>query len=237
VNCLVSFEKSKELVVLGEDEYDLIESYKALGPLVPILKDVNGNVIDGLHRQQIDPNWPSITVNTVKDRVQLLVTRLVSNVCRRRMKDEEKTQILSEIAELTKWTPKEIAQFTGASYQWVTKYLPKEYKDATKVEAGKLGGEALRQAYKSAALQNRPKSQDIRFREPPKPSMKEVNKVARSLQLFETYYPTEILDVAAQQNPNPDSWKPFIQRFLRILFEVAWANPKIRSEVEARLNA
>jgi len=65
----------------------------------------------------------------VKDKLQLTIARLVANVQRREMTKEEKTLLLTEIAEATKWTPMEIANATGMSYTWIMKYLPDKYKD------------------------------------------------------------------------------------------------------------
>lgn len=115
---------------MGEDkEFDLAESKKKIGELVPVLLDAHGKTIDGFHRKEIDPNWHSITLENIKDETQLTIARLAVNVCRRKVPAQEKTMLLTEIAKLTKWTPKEIAENLGMSYQWVMKYLADEYKE------------------------------------------------------------------------------------------------------------
>ena len=43
------------------EEYDLKTSFAKHGFIVPIIKDANGNIIDGIHRHQIDPNCASVT--------------------------------------------------------------------------------------------------------------------------------------------------------------------------------
>lgn len=111
-----------------DTEYDLSKSKTKVGALVPILQDAHGNIIDGFHRTKIDPKWPAIKLENIKDRLHLTIARLVANIARREMTSEEKTLLLTEIAEATDWSPADIANATGMSYRWVTKYLPEQYK-------------------------------------------------------------------------------------------------------------
>ena len=115
--------------VQPSDEYFLAKSIMQVGYLYPVLKDANGNVIDGYHRLDIDPEWPVKKVDEVRDPVQLAIARLIANVCRRDVPAEEKTEWLGQIAELTGWAPKQIAASLPVSYTWVMKYLPDEYKE------------------------------------------------------------------------------------------------------------
>jgi len=117
--------------VQPSDEYFIAKSVTQVGYLYPILKDANGNVIDGYHRLDIDPEWPVKKVDEVRDPVQLAIARLIANVCRRDVPAEEKTEWLRQIAELTGWAPKQIAANLPVSYQWVMKYLSNEYKEKT----------------------------------------------------------------------------------------------------------
>lgn len=110
-------------------EYDLKRSYEKIGVLYPALVMEDGTVIDGYHRLRVDPKWPKTVVKKVRDPVQQLIARLHANVCRRKVPAKEKTDLLMGLAELTGWDPKRIAEETGMSYTWVTKYLPAEYKD------------------------------------------------------------------------------------------------------------
>jgi len=98
-------------------EYNLAKSKEKLGALVPVLEDAHGNVIDGFHRLELDSNWPAIKLEHVKDKLQLTIARLVANVQRREMTKEEKTLLLTEIAEATDWSPADIANATGMSYR------------------------------------------------------------------------------------------------------------------------
>jgi len=90
---------------------------------------VRYNIIDGYHRLNVNPKWPRKKVEEVRDPVQLAIARLIANVCRRTVSAEEKTEWLRQIAQLTGWTPKQIAANLPVSYQWVMKYLPDEFKD------------------------------------------------------------------------------------------------------------
>jgi very-short-patch-repair endonuclease len=114
------------------EEHDLNESVKKLGRLVPIIKDAQGNIIDGFHRQQLDPKWAdefSIKLDSIKDPIQLQLARMNINLCRRVILAEEKTQWLRELKELTGWNPKQIAEVSGMSERWVYQYLPAELKE------------------------------------------------------------------------------------------------------------
>ncbi|RLI47383.1 hypothetical protein DRO69_00840 [Candidatus Bathyarchaeota archaeon] len=111
-----------------EEKYDLAQSYRTIGALVPVIKDAYGNVIDGFHRLEVDSNWPSIKLEHIRSKVDLVIARLIVNVCRRRVPAEEKRELLGQIAELTGWSPKQIAEVLGMSERWVYKYLPEKYK-------------------------------------------------------------------------------------------------------------
>lgn len=114
-----------------EQEYDLKASIPKVGYLYPVLKDAHGNVIDGFHRLRHDPNWPVKKLDHITNPLELAKARLVTNVCRRDVPAEEKTEWLRQIATMTGWTPKEIADNLPVSYQWVMKYIPNEFKEKT----------------------------------------------------------------------------------------------------------
>lgn len=113
----------------SSDEYNLRLSKEKLGELIPILTDAHGNVIDGFHRERLDPKWYRVKAEHVVDPVQLSMARLAANVCRRQVPAEEKTKLLTNIAELTGWDVNEIAEALGMSEKWVRQYLPSEYKN------------------------------------------------------------------------------------------------------------
>jgi hypothetical protein len=118
-----------------DEEFDLAVSKEKVGALVPILKDKYGNTIDGIHRLKVDKEWPSITLEHIQDPVQLAVARLVANLHRRNIRDEEVQELLGEIKRLTGWKVPQIADVIGMSPRWVWKYLPDESKDKTKADA------------------------------------------------------------------------------------------------------
>lgn len=123
------------------ENYDLTTSSKALGKLYPILKDKHGNIIDGFHRQNADPDWPAITVDLVDNPQKLELARLAVNFCRRQL---PATEIEQRVAFLVKsgMKPQEIADNTGISLSTVYKYMPHEAKDVKKAEAGVASGVA-----------------------------------------------------------------------------------------------
>jgi len=117
---------------LSEEEQRLDESVAKLGRLVPIIKDAHGNIIDGLHRQRLDPKWAeefSLKLENIKDPVQFLIARMNINLIRRTVSAEEKTSWLKELKDLTGWSTDEIAEKTGMSKRWVLQYMPKELKE------------------------------------------------------------------------------------------------------------
>jgi len=97
-----------------------------LGAGYPVLVDMEGNIIDGIHRLRADPNWPRRRIEV--SGVESKILRLVLNVARRSVSTDEKRKLLGVIARETGWIPKEIAENIGMSYTWVMKYLPDEYK-------------------------------------------------------------------------------------------------------------
>lgn len=113
-------------------DQELIETLKKtkekFGPLYPILKDADGNIIDGFHRFEADPEWPTVIVDWLDSDVDFEALRLISNWIRREVSPSEKSQSLAKIAELTEWTPNEISENLGIPYRTVMRYIPDEYK-------------------------------------------------------------------------------------------------------------
>jgi hypothetical protein len=128
---------------MTENEYDLTKSSKALGKLYPILKDKDGNIIDGFHRQNADTEWQSITLDSIDNPVKLELARLAVNYCRRAI---PKTEIEQRIVFLIKngMKPEEIADQTGINIATIYRHMPKELKDQERSEATKKGIEEHR---------------------------------------------------------------------------------------------
>jgi hypothetical protein len=129
--------KDKKLVgtnQLSEDEYDLFQSTKALGKLYPILKDKRGNIIDGFHRQNADPRWPTVTVKEIDTDEKLELARLVTNYCRRTMDYHEINRIISYLVKQG-LKPEEISVQTGIHISTIYRHMPQELKDQDKSKA------------------------------------------------------------------------------------------------------
>ena len=126
----------------AEDGYDLKGSATGLGELAPILKDAQGNIIDGFHRKEADPNWTSLTVASVDNPVKLELARLAVNFCRRRVPKIEMQERIGFLVGKAGLKPEEIAEKTGISKRTIYNYLPQELKNQTKVDSGRKGGES-----------------------------------------------------------------------------------------------
>jgi len=143
---------------------ELRASSKRVGRLYPILLDRYGNIIDGLHRFEADENWPKIALENIGTVKEKLIARLISNVCRRHVSAEEKSEMLERLGEVyfdegiePGKIAYEIAEETGMSYRWVMTYLPDKYK----ARPGLGGPSKVLSLYKS---NERPqKSKDARY--------------------------------------------------------------------------
>jgi very-short-patch-repair endonuclease len=116
---------------MTEEEYDLNKSAKKLGKLYPILKDAHGNIIDGFHRQNADPDWQSIKVDSVTTPAELELARLATNFCRRTLKDSEIQNRLVFLIGKCGMKPEEIAEATGIHVRTIYRYMPQELKNET----------------------------------------------------------------------------------------------------------
>jgi len=133
------------------ENYDLRESVKALGKLTPVLKDKFGNVIDGLHRLELYPDWPCITVSFIDTPEKLEAARLAVNTNRRLVSSSEIGMRVEFLAKAG-LKVEQIMALTGLSKATIYRYIPQEAKDKTKVEAGQKGGQVLAAVYASSAL-------------------------------------------------------------------------------------
>jgi len=80
--------------------FDIAESSKKIGQLTPRLLDKFGNEIDGKHRNAIDPNWKSITLENIDTPEKLIIARFVANYHRRNVSDPEIKQTLNALLKL-----------------------------------------------------------------------------------------------------------------------------------------
>jgi transcriptional regulator with XRE-family HTH domain len=153
-----------------EEEYSIKKSAKSVGPLYPVLIDGKGRIIDGHHRLREDPNWPVFKLDNIRTRTQFLMARLIANLHRRHMTEEEKREMLAELKKETGWSNKKIAQKLGVSIKWILKYLPEEFKDSTKVRAGKASA-SVRLISKNVPVPQRRTTEKLKeeFDVPPPP--------------------------------------------------------------------
>jgi len=133
--------QQEELIV----EYSLAESKAGLGELCPVLKDANGEIIDGFHRKGENQNWREETLPWIDTPVKLELARLAVNFNRRRVTPQEISERISYLVKAG-LTASEIAKQTGIGESTIYKYTPPELKNKAKAKAGALG------AQKSAAL-------------------------------------------------------------------------------------
>jgi hypothetical protein len=115
--------------------YDLQKSKKSVHELYPVIKDAHGNVIDGFHRLEADPNWKTETLLDIKTPVDLALARIVANTHRRTIsKEERKLQLVTLAEELVKEGMKKdnvlawISEITTFSFDYLRRMLPAEYK-------------------------------------------------------------------------------------------------------------
>ena len=82
-------------------EYDLKKS-KKIGQLYPVLVDVEGKVIDGFHRLEVDPNWKKERLEGIDSEEKLLIARSIANWHRRQVSREEKEEWINGLAVIYK---------------------------------------------------------------------------------------------------------------------------------------
>ncbi len=128
-------------------EYDLGASAAHIGQLLPVVVAADGELLDGKHRRDVDKNWGKepLRLANIKTPLQKAVGRLVLNLQRRSVGEDEKRDAVAQIAsELSKdpsgdvkisrkTLARKLATITGMSIQWVYKYLPDEFKGGKSV--------------------------------------------------------------------------------------------------------
>ena len=122
----------------NENDYDLKKS-KSIGELYPVLKDARGNIIDGNHRLQADPNWKAQVIPEIDTDEKLILARLVSNWQRRQVTSKEKAEWINGLAEIyrsqgykclitSNEIVRKIVKETGLSQPTINAYLDDKYK-------------------------------------------------------------------------------------------------------------
>jgi hypothetical protein len=120
---------------------ELKSSSKRIGQLYPVLLDYHGNIIDGQHRYSVDEGWRTIRLEHIRTEKDRLIARIISNTVRRSVPAKEKTELLAKLGEIYLNDGVEpgriaykIAEETGMSYTWVTRYLPDKFKNCVQSE-------------------------------------------------------------------------------------------------------
>ena len=149
--------ETKALAVSVDEPYSLKKSSKKLGKLYPVLKDSKGNIIDGRHRKQVDPHWPSLTCHDIDSPIKLHLARLTANFCRRTVPKEELEENIGFLIGAG-LKPEKIAETTGISLRTVYNYMPQMLKDKVKVEAGRKGGEVAARLHQTVKTHDTPQT-------------------------------------------------------------------------------
>lgn len=110
----------------------------SIGQLYPVLLDATGTyIVDGVHRLKADPNWVKLKLSYIKTKRDIVVARIISNVCRREVSPHEKSEMFNALAEILAEeekipggeVAKTICHLTGVSYRTVARYLSSKFKD------------------------------------------------------------------------------------------------------------
>lgn len=96
-------------------EYDHKKSTKVVGQLYPVIVDKAGNVIDGLHRKEADPNWKTEVHPEIDSQEKFLLARCVANWHRRQVPREEKEEWINGLAEIYKKEGLEVRRIKGST--------------------------------------------------------------------------------------------------------------------------
>ena len=130
------------------EDFNVAYSAKRVGQLYSILVDPQGNIIDGLHRHAIDPNWRKEVVPWVQSRRDFLIARIHANLHRRTVPKEERQRDFTELALILQnegaavgELATKISELTGFDNDYVRLLLPRSLKLKDLSKAGKVGGE------------------------------------------------------------------------------------------------
>lgn len=148
-----------EKVEIDPEHVEQLKTSKLkFGAIAPIIVDAHGNIVDGFHRREADSRWPTVTYEEIKTEEDRVLYAIASNWHRKEKSSKWKSRMITWLAKQG-CTPQEISQKTRLKLRTVYKYLPEEFKEKEKVEAGRLGGEvvAARRAAKVEVHEYKPK--------------------------------------------------------------------------------
>ena len=142
-------------------EYDHKKSTKVVGQLYPVIIDKAGNVIDGLHRQEADPNWRTEVHPEIDSQEKFLIARCVANWHRRQVPKEEKEEWINGLARIYKKQGCQIPQLTGQRNEVVEKIVNVTGLAESTVRAYLKDEFKVQKAYKKGTKPRVPASQAI----------------------------------------------------------------------------
>ena len=114
-------------------EYNLTKGL--FGPIDPVVRDVHGKIADGLHRKEVDPNWPEVTRKDLDSDRKFWAFRLIRHK-RRLLPRSEMSEAFENLAESIKLEVlqgklpmqtnivKQIVDDTGYSEAYIRGILP-----------------------------------------------------------------------------------------------------------------
>jgi len=116
---------------------ELVASEKKIGQIYPVVKDAQGNILDGFHRKRVNPDWKEVVL-PIEDELEALRVRIHLNDLRREVPRSEKEKWIAHARAILqarglKGTQQEIADAIGMSRQWVSKYDVKPIQENVKV--------------------------------------------------------------------------------------------------------
>jgi len=133
-----------------KDRLNRRRSVDAVGQLYPVLLSKDGQVIDGFHRLEDNPEWRTQTLEHIDSEEKLLLARAISNWHRRSISKEEKIAWINGLAQLyldqglkiidtnhrTSGTPAnqivdKIKTELGISHPTIMRFLNDKYKQKT----------------------------------------------------------------------------------------------------------
>ncbi len=149
-------------------KYNLKNSKEVIGPLYPRLLDKQGREIDGFHRENADPEWPTTILDQIDTDVKYWTARIVANTHRRSVSREERRKAFIELAKALRAEGHEgslvklIHEMTTFSERYIQNLLPIVFKQKEKAVREGMKADAL-----SASTEQPPK------RKPRKPTTDE----------------------------------------------------------------
>ena len=148
-------------------KYDLRKGN--IPPLYPVLLDAHGNVVDGFHRLEANPDWPKLRLDWVKTEEDRLIVRHVANCARRSVPMAERRKEFERLARLMRGKGakpgeivKRIAEIAPFTERYIRMLLPSDLKREYRrqvLESAELSEEEKREV--ASELEEAPKPEPV----------------------------------------------------------------------------